>query len=91
MCETCGCNITPGNAHLVGKDGKLEHTSEGKASIEVLTETLKKLWGLPANEGMLAKGLAPHCSMGSLLRSNFMSGYFMCWGARALRFLLASA
>jgi hydrogenase nickel incorporation protein HypB len=40
MCETCGCTITPGNAHLVQKDGKLEQTSEGKASIEVLSSLL---------------------------------------------------
>ena len=31
MCDTCGCSITPANAHLVQKDGKLEHTSEGRA------------------------------------------------------------
>jgi hydrogenase nickel incorporation protein HypB len=40
MCETCGCTITPGNAHLVQPDGKMEHTSEGRASIEVLTGLL---------------------------------------------------
>jgi hydrogenase nickel incorporation protein HypB len=40
MCETCGCTITPGNAHLVQKDGKLEQTAEGKASIEVLSSLL---------------------------------------------------
>ncbi|MBT8058061.1 MAG: hydrogenase nickel incorporation protein HypB [Gammaproteobacteria bacterium] len=40
MCETCGCNVTPGNAHLVQKDGKLEKTAEGRASIEVLTSLL---------------------------------------------------
>jgi len=40
MCETCGCTITPGNAHLVQKEGKLEHTAQGKASIEVLSSLL---------------------------------------------------
>ncbi|MBT8047365.1 MAG: hydrogenase nickel incorporation protein HypB [Xanthomonadales bacterium] len=40
MCETCGCTITPGNAHLVKADGKLEHTSDGTASIEVLSSLL---------------------------------------------------
>jgi len=40
MCETCGCNITSGNAHLVKKEGKLEYTSDGKASIEVLSKLL---------------------------------------------------
>jgi len=42
MCETCGCTITPGNEHLVRKDGKLEHTSGGRASIEVLTGLLQE-------------------------------------------------
>jgi hydrogenase nickel incorporation protein HypB len=40
MCDTCGCTITPANAHLVQAHGKLEHTSGGKASVEVLTSLL---------------------------------------------------
>ena len=40
MCDTCGCTITPANAHLVKTHGKLEHTSDGKASIELLTGLL---------------------------------------------------
>jgi len=40
MCDTCGCSITPANAHLVRKDGSLEHTSDGKATIEVLASLL---------------------------------------------------
>jgi hydrogenase nickel incorporation protein HypB len=40
MCDTCGCSITPANAHLVQTSGKLEHTSDGKASVEVLTSLL---------------------------------------------------
>jgi len=40
MCDTCGCSITPANAHLVKAQGKLEKTSEGRASIEVLTGLL---------------------------------------------------
>jgi len=40
MCETCGCSITPANAHLVKTDGKLEHTAGGRESIEVLTSLL---------------------------------------------------
>jgi hydrogenase nickel incorporation protein HypB len=42
MCETCGCSITPANAHLVQADGKLEHTAGGKASVEVLTSLLQE-------------------------------------------------
>ncbi len=40
MCDTCGCSITPANIHLVKADGKLEHTSGGRASVEVLTSLL---------------------------------------------------
>jgi len=42
LCDTCGCSITPANAHLVKAEGKLEHTSEGRASIEVLSGLLKE-------------------------------------------------
>jgi hydrogenase nickel incorporation protein HypB len=40
MCETCGCTITPGNAHLVKVEGRLERTAEGRATVEVLTSLL---------------------------------------------------
>jgi hydrogenase nickel incorporation protein HypB len=40
MCETCGCTITPANAHLVQAQGKLERTADGKASVEILTSLL---------------------------------------------------
>lgn len=36
MCDTCGCNITPGNKHLVEAGGKLSHSHDGKAAVEVL-------------------------------------------------------
>lgn len=36
MCDTCGCNVTPGNEHLVARGGHLSHTSHGNESIEVL-------------------------------------------------------
>jgi hydrogenase nickel incorporation protein HypB len=36
MCDTCGCNITPGNHHLVEPGGHLAHTASGKESVEVL-------------------------------------------------------
>ncbi|UCE88782.1 MAG: hydrogenase nickel incorporation protein HypB [Pseudomonadota bacterium] len=36
MCDTCGCNVTPGNEHLVRADGKLSRTDDGKAAITVL-------------------------------------------------------
>jgi hydrogenase nickel incorporation protein HypB len=40
MCDTCGCSITPANAHLVQAEGKLEKTADGTASVEVLSALL---------------------------------------------------
>lgn len=40
MCDTCGCNVTPGNEHLVRAGGQLAHTSAGQESIEVLHSLL---------------------------------------------------
>ncbi len=42
MCETCGCNITPGNEHLVRADGKHAKTSDGRAAVEVLKSLLSE-------------------------------------------------
>ena len=36
MCDTCGCNITPGNEHLLKEHGHLHTTSSGTESVEVL-------------------------------------------------------
>lgn len=36
MCDTCGCNITPGNAHLVRPTGAHGRTADGRAAVEVL-------------------------------------------------------
>ena len=36
MCDTCGCNVTDGNRHLVAEGGALAHTGSGKESVEVL-------------------------------------------------------
>jgi len=36
MCDTCGCNVTPGNEHLVAAGGHLAKTSGGSESVEVL-------------------------------------------------------
>ena len=36
MCDTCGCNLTPGNEHLVAAGGHLAKTSGGHESVEVL-------------------------------------------------------
>ena len=36
MCDTCGCNVTPGNEHLVAAGGHLAKTASGQESVEVL-------------------------------------------------------
>ena len=40
MCDTCGCNITPGNQHLISAGGKLEKTGSGREAITVLHDLL---------------------------------------------------
>jgi len=40
MCDTCGCNITPGNEHLVRAGGPHEHTEDGRAAVTVLKNLL---------------------------------------------------
>ncbi len=40
MCDTCGCNITDANHHLVEQGGKHSHTSNGDEAIEVLQNLL---------------------------------------------------
>ncbi|MGB0722473.1 MAG: hydrogenase nickel incorporation protein HypB [Gammaproteobacteria bacterium] len=42
MCDTCGCNITSGNRHLIQADGKHGHTRSGRESIEVLSNLLSE-------------------------------------------------
>jgi hydrogenase nickel incorporation protein HypB len=36
MCDSCGCNVTSGNRHLVEEGGALEQTADGQRSVEVL-------------------------------------------------------
>ena len=40
MCDTCGCNITPANQHLVTEGGKLEKTENGKVVVDVMHSLL---------------------------------------------------
>jgi hydrogenase nickel incorporation protein HypB len=42
MCDTCGCNVTPGNEHLVRGDGKHALTADGKVAVEVLKNLLSE-------------------------------------------------
>lgn len=41
MCDTCGCNVTHANRHLVSPGGELEHTAGGRESVEVLESLLR--------------------------------------------------
>ncbi|HUG99864.1 MAG TPA: hydrogenase nickel incorporation protein HypB [Gammaproteobacteria bacterium] len=40
MCDTCGCNITDGNRHLVSPGGRLEQTADGRSAVTVLKSLL---------------------------------------------------
>ncbi|MDZ7804253.1 hydrogenase nickel incorporation protein HypB [Thiohalophilus sp.] len=42
MCDTCGCNITSGNRHLLQPAGKLEKTADGKSAVTVLQSLLSE-------------------------------------------------
>lgn len=42
MCDTCGCNLTPGNRHLLEIDGKLRFTRQGHESVQVLQGLLSE-------------------------------------------------
>ncbi len=66
MCDTCGCNITPGNEHLVRADGKLAKTADGKAAISVLQSLLHE------NDHQAAHNRAHFDSRG-ILAINLMS------------------
>ena len=42
MCDTCGCNITSGNRHLIEDGGKLSHTHSGREAVSVLQDLLSE-------------------------------------------------
>jgi len=42
MCDTCGCNITHGNEHLIQPGGKLSRTTEGREAVTVLKSLLSE-------------------------------------------------
>ncbi|HDP89716.1 MAG TPA: hydrogenase accessory protein HypB [Thioalkalivibrio sp.] len=42
MCDTCGCNITPGNRHLIQPGGKLARTDNGRTAVTVLQSLLSE-------------------------------------------------
>lgn len=42
MCDTCGCNITKGNQHLLTGDGKFARVQEGTTAVSVLRGLLSE-------------------------------------------------
>jgi len=42
MCDTCGCNVTPGNRHLVAPGGKFARVDKGKTAVDVLQNLLSE-------------------------------------------------
>jgi hydrogenase nickel incorporation protein HypB len=66
MCDTCGCNVTPGNEHLVAAGGHLATTSSGQESVEVLKGLLD------ANDHQAAHN-REHFARHSALAINLMS------------------
>ena len=66
MCDTCGCNVTHGNEHLLAEGGALARTSHGNESVEVLTKLLH------ANDHEAAHN-REHFSRHGVLAVNLMS------------------
>ena len=66
MCDTCGCNITPGNEHLIRGDGKLATTDDGREAVTVLKNLLSE------NDHQAAHNRA-HFDTHQLLAINLMS------------------
>ncbi|MFW2438071.1 MAG: hydrogenase nickel incorporation protein HypB [Arenicellales bacterium] len=66
MCDTCGCNVTHGNAHLVTDNGKLARTEDGKSAITVLKSLLTE------NDHQAAHN-RQHFDQQSILAINLMS------------------
>ena len=42
MCDTCGCNVTHGNRHLLAPGGKLQKTGQGIEAVKVLKNLLSE-------------------------------------------------
>ena len=66
MCDTCGCNLTPGNQHLVAAEAHLATTSAGSESVEILRGLLE------ANDHQAAHN-REHFARHNVLAINLMS------------------
>ena len=66
MCDTCGCNVTDGNRHLLEGDGKLAKTESGREAISVLQ-------GLLTENDHIAAHNREHFGRHKVLALNLMS------------------
>ncbi len=66
MCNTCGCNVTDGNRHLLAEDGPLARTAAGHDAVEVLQGLLS------ANDRVAAHN-REHFDQYGVLAINLMS------------------
>ncbi len=66
MCDTCGCNLTHGNVHLVEPGGRLARTGEGREAVTVLR-------GLLAENDHQAAHNRAHFDAHRVLAVNLMS------------------
>ncbi len=66
MCDTCGCNITDGNRHLLEGDGKLARTESGREAVQVLE-------GLLSENDHVAAHNREHFDRHGVLAINLMS------------------
>jgi len=66
MCDTCGCNVTPGNRHLVAPGGKFARVDKGKTAVDVLQNLLSE------NDHQAAHNRS-HFDQHSVLAINLMS------------------
>ena len=66
MCDTCGCNITSGNQHLIKPGGKLSIANNGVTSISVLKN-------LMSENDQVASHNRDHFDKNNVLAINLMS------------------
>jgi hydrogenase nickel incorporation protein HypB len=66
MCDTCGCNVTSGNRHLLAPEGKLYRTDDGRMAVNVLK-------GLLAENDREAEHNRSHFDARGVLALNLMS------------------
>jgi len=66
MCDTCGCNVTPANEHLVRPGGKLARADDGRAAVDLLQ-------GLLSENDVQAAHNRRHFDASAVLAVNLMS------------------